>query len=181
MSRKRYVGPVDSQEVVTPLGVTEETGTFKITVSDTVEDDEGREKTVVYYENAKEPFSYRSAHNLYAALNLFMGFDLSHDKIDILKSDIFDGEKNQKAVQELLDLLNSEEKSSARARRTAQLRAQYLPMNEQSKNAAHCASVRKLSAANGVSLASMLATLQSAGLVPTDLTLAEVESYRGKR
>jgi len=166
--------PEDSNIVI-------KTATMRIEVADTIEDDEGNEVRKVYYANDKEPFSFRESSNIYSALTTFMGFDLSSDKIDFLGSSVFEGEKNGKACADLLSLLNAEEKSGGRARRTAQLRAQYLPVSEQSKNAAQCASVKKLALSNGVSLSSMLATLQSAGLVPKELTLAEVENYKGKR
>jgi len=187
--RARASKMFDSQEVVTenPTETPEDaniiikSATMRIEVADTIEDEEGNETQKVYYTNKAEPFSFREATNIYSALTTFMGFDLSSDKIDFLGSSVFEGEKNGKACADLLSLLNAEEKSGARARRTAQLRAQYLPVSEQSKNAAHCASVKKLSLANGVSLSSMLATLQSAGLVPKELTLAEVENYKGKR
>lgn len=203
-NRKRLTGPFEgfAAEAVaespteTDGGVVVKTDTFKVTVKAEDRDEQktaverlseerksfaGKldDKDFIIYQNDKESFEYSEVQH-FPALVKYLGGELSEEAIDLLGKDILSGEKNGKAVQELLDRFNSDEKQRSSRNQYASVIADVRPPTEEQVGNAHARIIRNVMKTKGLSDESTMELLHSLEVVPTSYTLAMFRANKSK-
>lgn len=163
-------GRYDSQ-MVAPAEVTTEKDTFRITVKN--DDDE------VLYTNPEEPYEYQQVPSLATALNL-LGAELTDDQHQFL-NEALKGDKAGPAVAKLIEVFNSDLKTSAKNNAYQRVFTAHKPLTEENITNANASIVRNFMKTQSVSDETAIKTLQEYGVIPKDFTVAEFRSNKGKR
>lgn len=168
--RKPLTGRFDSQEAI-PAEVSVTQGTFTITVKD--------DNDQIAYQNDKEPYEYKQVPSLVTALELY-GAKLSEDSKQFIE-EALKGEETGKAVKELVDIVNTELKTSAKNRAYQNKFNEHKPLTEENIVNANASIVRNFMKTQNVSDETAIKTLSEYGVIPKDFTVAEFRSNKGKR
>jgi hypothetical protein len=164
-------------------------GTFRITVK--VDDWEkgddlpegarlNGDGVAVWYENAKEEFSYPVVPSLVSALRLF-GASVSEDQEQFLEESL-KGDSTGPAVKRIVEIINSDLRDSAKASAYAKLVNEHTPLTEENLSNAHASAIRNILKSNpALSVETVIDGLKAFGSLPADYTVEQFRANKGKR
>lgn len=152
--------------------VTTETGSFKIRVKD--DNDE------VVYQNDEESYEYHQVPSLETALEYF-GAKLTDEQKTFLTEALAGDESIGKAVKSVIDVVNSDLQETAKRNRYSSVFQQHKPMTEENIANATASIVRNFIKTANVSDETAIERLKMAEIIPSDYTLEDFRSNKGKR
>jgi len=165
---RKFTGRFDSQ---VPAEVSMEKDTFRITVKN--DEDE------VLYENKEESYEYQQVPSLATALNL-LGAELTDDQTQFL-NEALKGDKAGPAVAKLIEVFNSDLKTSAKNNAYQRVFTAHKPLTEENIGNAQASVVRNFIKLNGVSDESAIEALKAFSPSFKDYTVADYRGNKGKR
>jgi hypothetical protein len=149
-------------------------GTFSISITNEVKDENGKIAKKVVYENEKEPFEYRKVVG-FPNLLKHLGGKLDDNAVQFLNQALA-GDETGKAIQSLMSMANAKFKADAKSSAYQALVNKHKPLEGEKRETAIARTIANFVKLAGISAEVAIEVLKSKNAVPADYTVEDYNS-----